>query len=105
MSVIFKNNSDQVRDELEKKIAKVLEEIGLTAETEAKQLAPVDTGRLRASLDHKVEGHTVYIGTNVEYGKYQEFGTSNMKAQPFLKPAVIGQIEKYKQMVREALKE
>jgi len=27
------------------------------------------------------------IGTNIEYGPYQELGTSRMRAQPYLRPA------------------
>lgn len=35
------------------------------------------------------DGNAVYIvGSNVEYAIYQEMGTSNMPAQPFLRPAV-----------------
>jgi HK97 gp10 family phage protein len=30
----------------------------------------------------------VFVGTPLEYGVYQEFGTSKMSAQPFLRPAL-----------------
>lgn len=54
-------------------------------EREAKLLAPVDTGRLRASIGHGPEGiweehfdpgrsYIVAVGTNVEYAPYMEFG-------------------------------
>lgn len=35
----------------------------------------VDTGRLKNSLTHQVDGNTVYVGTNVEYAQYVEYGT------------------------------
>jgi HK97 gp10 family phage protein len=35
----------------------------------------VDTGRLKGSITHEVEGTEVKNGTNVEYALYQEFGT------------------------------
>lgn len=59
----------------------------------AKSLAPVDTGRLRASIVFLL-GRTqnavfAEIGTNVEYAPYQEFGTKYMTAQPFLIPALL----------------
>lgn len=45
----------------------------------AKELCPVDTGQLRASLhtDYKREGgkHIGAVKTNVEYAPYVEFGT------------------------------
>ena len=52
----------------------------------------VDTGRLRASITHRVEmesGEVVgYVGTNVEYAPYLEFGTTRMKPRPFMVPAI-----------------
>lgn len=52
----------------------------------------VDTGRLRASITHRVEtgmNRTVgYVGTNVEYGPLLEFGTSKMAARPFMTPSL-----------------
>ena len=41
------------------------------------------------------EKETVYIGTNVEYAKYIEAGTSRSAARPFLKPAAEGHAEEY----------
>lgn len=46
--------------------------------------------------------HAVYIGTNVEYGQFIEFGTSRMKARPFLRPAVANHTEEYKNLVKQA---
>lgn len=34
------------------------------------------------------EEFEVFVGTPLEYGVYQEFGTSKMSAQPFLRPAL-----------------
>lgn len=54
----------------------------------AKELAPVLTGNLRRSIAvTDGDGEFVHIGTDVEYAIYQEFGTSKMAAQPFLRPA------------------
>ena len=44
-----------------------------------------DTGRLRASIAHEVEGQTARVGTNVTYGKFLELGTSKMAPRPFLR--------------------
>lgn len=44
------------------------------------------------------EKDTVYIGTNVEYAKGIETGTSNSAARPFLKPAMANHAEEYKQI-------
>ena len=56
-----------------------------------RSLPPVDTGALRADIRYEVapDENAVYIGNTEEipYAKYQEFGTSKMKAHPYLKPA------------------
>lgn len=60
---------------------------------DAKALAPVDTGNLRASIGTETTGDgragvmTVSIGPTASYGAYVETGTSRAAAQPFLWPA------------------
>lgn len=71
----IKDNSKEVLSAFEQQLKNGLEAIGLTAEGYAKDNTPIDTGRLRNSMSHAVEEDTVYIGTNVEYAPYIEFGT------------------------------
>ena len=48
-----------------------------------------DTGRLVQSVAVEQQTDlTAYVGTNVDYGKYLEFGTSNMEERPWLNPAL-----------------
>lgn len=46
----------------------------------------------------------VFVGTAVEYGPYIEFGTVNMDAQPFLRPALDMARGKVPQIVRAGAK-
>lgn len=103
--VKFTDNSKAFLDELERRKQLALKAIGMTAETHAKKLCPVDTGRLRNSISHTNDEDTAYIGTNVEYAPYIELGTSRTKAQPFLKPAILDNIDEYKQIVSSIMKE
>jgi HK97 gp10 family phage protein len=48
---------------------------------------------------------TVYVGTNVEYAPYQELGTVNMDARPFLRPAMEDFKREYEQIVEKCCKE
>ena len=50
------------------------------------------------------EKGTVYIGTNVEYAKYIEAGTSGSESRPFLKPAATGHNEEYKKIAENILR-
>jgi HK97 gp10 family phage protein len=73
-------------------VAKHLLKIVQQVERRAKQLAPVDTGRLRSSITHSLgndsDGLVGLAGTNVEYARHVEFGTSRMGARAFLRPAL-----------------
>jgi HK97 gp10 family phage protein len=67
--------------------------VGLQVQNYARELCPVDTGRLRASIQmdsgRDGVGPWVSIGTNVEYAPYVEFGTRYMSPQPYMRPAVL----------------
>ena len=56
-------------------IRDALTRAGLTVEARAKQKAPVDTGRLRASIATRVEETRAVIGTPVGYAPYVELGS------------------------------
>lgn len=51
----------------------------IALEFEAKKRAPVNFGRLKSSITHRVEGVgggvSALTGTNVQYAAFQEFGT------------------------------
>lgn len=98
---IIEDNTDEFGSELERAIARGLEKVGLVAEGYAKRLCPVDTGRLRNSITHVIDGDELaaYIGTNVEYGPHVELGTSRQKAQPFLKPAATDHADQYRRIL------
>lgn len=52
-----------------------LEYCCLLVENEAKTNCPVDNGQLRASITHEVEDGKGYVGSNLEYAPYVEYGT------------------------------
>lgn len=73
---------------------KHLKKVGIRVQRRAKQLCPVDTGRLRSSVAEELgqEGPVLVerIGTDVNYAPYVELGTS--RAQPFLRPALAAEV-------------
>ena len=103
MKVDYKDNSQQILSAMEKGIKNGLEAIGLTAETYAKKATPVDTGRLRNSISHTVDGEAAYIGSNVEYAPYVELGTSRAKAHHMLQKAATEHSAEYKQLAEDAI--
>lgn len=69
-----------------------LVKVGLSVQSKARSLCPVDTGRLRSSIimtrGRDSGGFYVEIGTNVKYAPHVEFGTTRMGARPYLLPAI-----------------
>lgn len=86
-----------------------IKKIALFVESEAKLRVPVRTGNLRRSITHEVEnGENVskaYIGTNVEYAPYVEFGVAskNIKPQPYLRPAIEENKDKIKEIIEKGM--
>lgn len=84
--------------------SRIVESHGWKIAGDAAQLAPVDTSALRNSLlsESGMENDLTFIVQDgVEYGVFQELGTSKMAAQPFVVPAV----EKDEQAFLDAFKE
>ncbi|MBU7015536.1 MAG: HK97 gp10 family phage protein [Theionarchaea archaeon] len=95
-------NLDRLTDEIEKSVGAALYKGGLTVEGTAKELVHVKTGFLRGSINtQQLSWDLVEVGTNCEYGPFQEFGTWKMEAHPYLYPALDQNIEMIYDMVTE----
>lgn len=146
MTIKLVSNADRVLDALTDQTESALEAIGLLAESYAQveltklkahgdgSFRPnVDTGLLRNSITHAIDGQapakrsyesndgskrgsyagsvpkdkrdsrSVYIGTNVYYAPYVEMGTSKTKAYPFIRPAVEDHFEEYERIFLSSL--
>ena len=100
-SVDIKDYSKDVKSVYEQARERSLEIIGLTAEKYAKEIVPVDTGRLRNSITHEVDGKEVFVGSATEYAASVEYGTVKQKAQPYLRPAATDHASTYKQIIQD----
>lgn len=126
----FTDFSDLVLEAFGDATARALTRCGKQAEEFAADLCIYDTGNLKNSITHRVvlSEPAAYIGTNVEYAPYVEFGTGNlstlgggttkthwaykgddgkwhigkpMKAHPFLKPAVANHVQTYRNIFKD----
>lgn len=86
---MLKSNLGAVEKMLNSELARKNEAAAIAIESEAKRLAPVDTGRLRASITHDSDETGAVIGTNLEYAPFVELSTRNTPAQPFLVPGLM----------------
>lgn len=104
----IESHADEFIDEMHAKLHNALEAIGLDAASTAAQFAPVDTGRLKNSISYQVvdSEYAVYIGTNVEYAPYQEFGTNTgIPGKHFLQQGVTAHMDEYRAIIENALRE
>ena len=71
MAVKFKDNSKEIKKQLEEALLKAANEISNTMETTAKKKAPVDSGNLRSHIYGEAgkNGKEIIarVGTNIEY--------------------------------------
>lgn len=82
-------------------VSDFLERLGVEIEADATIGCPVDSGHLRDSIEHEVDGDTLRVGSNVAYAGYVEEGhrivawgrdTGRMAPpQPYLRPALYRQ--------------
>ncbi len=86
-AVVF-DRLDETQREVHEKIERVLQDGALETQALAQQLAPVDTGRLRASIEFRKVGNLTFeVFTVVNYAGFVEYGTVHMSSQPFMRPA------------------
>lgn len=116
------DNVDEILAATDEAIERALEIIGNKAADYAAGLCPVDTGNLRNSITSEVaiDEHAVYVGTNVEYAPYVEFGHHQqvgryvpkigkrlvrefVPAKPFLAPAIDEHLDEYKYILETEL--
>lgn len=86
------SNFELDMDAIESAIEEALEESANAIEKGAKNNTPVDTGRLRNSIEAETNGMEANIGTDVYYAGYVHDGTYRMAARPFLFSAADAEI-------------
>jgi len=82
-----------------------IKELAFLVEREAKQVTPVDTGRLRASIRvlpmiRSLEG---IIQTHTEYAIYVHSGTRYMRARPFMYWGAVSAVEGFESRLSKDL--
>lgn len=124
----YKNRVDALSFEIDAEMGASV----VNMENMAKQKAPVDTGRLRASITmRKVQPYEYQLVAQTKYAAYHEFGTGanysvpeykewqelaaqfkgkgikqvNIMPRPFMRPAILTYWPKFKEQVIKILKD
>lgn len=89
-----------------KEVDAAVRETAFSVEAKAAIAAPKDTWALTNSIEtEKIEDGLYHVQDGVEYGIYQELGTSKMAAQPFLVPSVESERINHNQRLGKAVEE
>lgn len=108
------DNSPEYIEAVKRGIKKAMAEIADQAESNVADLTPVGTpestgkpgyigGTLKGSITGRSDADTAYIGTDVEYAPYVEFGTYKMAAKPYLKPGIMDYMDEYEEIAKAAI--
>lgn len=111
VEVSFRDNLDQVLDQLTTAKARALAVIGATVQEDAVKNSPKRTGALQQSWTVDVDegDSSVSIGVPVDaldgnYAKFVENGTSKMAPHHMLRTAVVSNIGKFPGIVQSEMK-
>lgn len=97
------SNRAEVLSQLQKAKEAALTQCGQLAEAHARELCPVDTGRLRDSIHYEVTEEGMTLAAYAPYAEYVELGTHRTAPQPFLRPAMEQYAGELEQAIRAAL--
>ena len=104
----IESNVPRAKSELKSKLRKIFEMWGIFLTKEwvmrIKKEKLIDTGRFMNGVTYKSDDKQTIVGNPVEYSSFLENGTSRMRARPTLKPAIIDNRNKLKEIVEKELK-
>ena len=101
MSFKFTSNFDEASKLIAENRISALNEIGEELSSQIKKAAPVDTGRLRDSIEYHVDQEGLVIGTDVDYAISIELGSSKRLAEPFINNTVNENLVKVKSVTEK----
>ena len=82
---------ERITKEMKPRASRIIRSYGFMMLGSAVRRAPVDTGNLINSMtanSKMIAPLTYRLQDGVEYGVFQELGTSKMSSRPFMKPAI-----------------
>lgn len=100
---VIEDNTGEVSLAIRQAIRSALRDIGERAVGYATDVVPVRTGNLKSSIAYDADDRQVIIGSDVHYASYVEEGTTRMRPRPYLRPAIVGHLDEYREIIRRAM--
>lgn len=80
-------------------VVRMTRDTGDRIQRRAQQDAPEDSGALKSSIkisrSRSTRHVSVTVTANSEYALFQEFGTTRHRAQPFMRPALMAEVDPF----------
>ena len=89
IDITYDNGLLNAAQKIERDFADIIGQCAQIVCDRAKEICPVDTGRLRDSITAESDGEKAYVSANTDYAAYVEFGTSKTAPHPYLVPALL----------------
>lgn len=104
----IESNVPRAKSELKSKLRKIYETWGIFLTKEwvmrIRKEKLIDTGRFMNGVTYKSDDKQTIVGNPVEYSSFLENETSRMRARPTLKPAIMENRERLKNIAEKELK-
>lgn len=104
----IESNVPKAKSELKSKLRKIFKMWGIFLTKEwvmrIKKAKLIDTSRFINGVTYTSDAEQTIVGNPVEYSSFLENGTSKMRARPTLKPAIMENREKLKNIAEKELK-
>jgi HK97 gp10 family phage protein len=88
---------------MQQEVRRVLAEWAEAVKAEAEKLVPLRTGYLQRTIFAKVKDWVVEVGAEATYAAAVEFGTRNMRARPYLSPALEQYLPALEKVILDAI--
>lgn len=104
---MYNSYRDEVNSEMDRVKVKALTAVGILLLGKMKMLVPVDTGRLKSSLQYDVEtaDEGLYVGSGEVDGQPVYYATFAENNRPFVKPSVFNNVSAIKRLVNQIFAE
>lgn len=103
---LIKDFSKVTKSEVNNTLRTIVRVNGSEMQRQAKDYVPYDTGALQSSIGITMKdgGLTAEIAPTMHYAGYVEYGTRNMSAQPYMRPAYLEQEIDFRNDMEEVIK-
>jgi len=86
--IIKYNNLPRIAAQLPEVVSAIIHKAAFDVEANAKDIVPVDTGKLKNSITCEFPSQTIaIIAPHTDYAIYVEIGTRRQRAKPYMRPA------------------